>query len=248
MTLTPCTLTRATAVAAIASGVIFIGVQLNHPHLDVASVHGTEWVVRSSLKALMAALALVGITGMYLYQVKKMGVLGLVGYVLFAANYLVIFGTSFVAAYVLPAIADTSPAYVKDVLAVASGGHARGDIGALQIVLLLEAGLYLGGGLVFGIGLYRANLLARWAAALLAVGGVVSAGLQVLPDPWFRLLAFPNGIAMIGLGFSLWRATAASAAPQPAADPTSAPTQQHSTASDESATAAGDTASKAPSR
>src|SRR4029078_6189386 len=146
------------------------------------------------------------------------------------------------------AIADTSPAYVKDVLAVASGGHARGDIGALQIVLLLEAGLYLGGGLVFGIGLYRANLLARWAAVLLAVGGVVSAGLQELSDPWFRLLAFPNGIAMIGLGYSLWRATAASAAPQPAADPTSAPTQQHSTASGESATAAGDSASKAPSR
>ena len=132
MSITPRTLTRTAAVAAMAAGVIFIGVQLDHPKLDVASVHATEWVVRSSLKVLMAALALIGITGMYLYQVKKMGVLGLVGYVLFAANYLVILSTSFIAAYVLPSIADTSPAYVKDVLAVAGGGHASGDIGGVE--------------------------------------------------------------------------------------------------------------------
>ena len=26
-----------------------------------------------------------------------------------------------------------------------------------------------------------------------------------MPDAFYRLLAFPNGIAMIGLGYSLWR-------------------------------------------
>lgn len=205
MTITPATLTRSAGVAAVAAGAIFIGVQLNHPRLDVASVNTTEWAVRSSLKVLMAALALVGITGMYLHQVKRMGVLGLIGYVLFGTNYLVIWSTSFIAAYVLPSIADSSPSYVRDVLAVASGGHATGDIGLLRTVLLLESVLYLAGGLLFGIALYRARVLPRWAAALLAVGGAVSAGLSVMPDPYFRLLAFPNGIAMIALGYSLWR-------------------------------------------
>ena len=207
MTITSSTLTRVSGVAAVAAGAIFIGVQLNHPQLDVASVNTTEWAVRSSLKVLMAALALVGITGMYLHQVKKMGVLGLVGYLLFAANYLVIVSTSFIAAYVLPSIADTSPSYVRDALAVASGGHATGDIGLLKTVLLFESVLYLAGGLLFGIALYRARVLPRWAAALLAVGGGVSAGLSVLPDPYFRLLAFPNGIAMVALGYSLWLTT-----------------------------------------
>jgi len=47
-------------------------------------------------------------------------------------------------------------------------------------------------------------VLARWAAALLAVGGLVSAVLSIMPDALYRLLAFPNGIAMIGLGVSLW--------------------------------------------
>ncbi|MBK7625555.1 MAG: hypothetical protein IPJ14_23590 [Kineosporiaceae bacterium] len=48
-------------------------------------------------------------------------------------------------------------------------------------------------------------MLARWAAALLAVGGLVSAALSMMPDAFYRLLAFPNGIAMIVLGYSLWR-------------------------------------------
>jgi len=204
MTITPATLVRTAGLAAVGAGVIFIGVQLAHPELTVAGVNTTEWVVRSSLKVLMAALALVGITGMYLHQVKKMGLLGLVGYLLFAANYLLIFASSFVAASVLPSIDVTSPLFVKDVLAAASGGHASGDIGLLKTALLLDAALYLAGGLLFGIALYRARVLTRWAAALLAVGGLAGAGLSLLPDPWFRMLAVPNGIAMIALGYSLW--------------------------------------------
>lgn len=208
MTVTTATLTRSAGVAAVAAGAIFIGVQLNHAPLDADSVTTTEWVVRSSLKVLMAVLALVGITGMYLYQVRKIGVLGLVGFVLFAVNYLVIAGTSFVAAYVLPSIADTSPSYVENVLVAAAGRRPTGDIGSLGTVLLLEGSFYLAGGLLFGVALYRARVLPRWAAALLAVGGAVSAGLSLLPDPWFRLLAFPNGIAMIALGYALWRLSA----------------------------------------
>jgi hypothetical protein len=217
MTITPTTLTRAAGVAAAAAGLIFIGVQINHPHLDAVSIDTTEMAVRNSLKVLMAALALVGITGMYLHQVKKMGWLGLVGYLLFGANYLVIMSTSFVAAYVLPSIAGSNPSYVNDVLAAANGGHATGDIGALQIVIWVEGFLFLAGGLVFGIGLYRARVLARWAAALLAVGGIVTAALDVMPDAFYRLLAFPNSIALIGLGYSLWLTTRTDTTAQPTA-------------------------------
>ena len=55
MTITPTGLYRAAGVAAIAAGMIFIGVQINHPHSDVTNVETTEWAVRNSLKALMAA-------------------------------------------------------------------------------------------------------------------------------------------------------------------------------------------------
>jgi hypothetical protein len=205
MTITATTLTRAAGVAAAAAGLIFIGVQINHPASDVTSVTTTEWAVRNSLKVLMAALALAGITGMYLRRVKQMGVLGLLGYLLFGTGYLVIMSTAFVAAYVLPSLAGTDPGYVNDVLAAATGGTAEGDIGLLQSAIQLQGIGYLAGGLVFGIALYRARVLPRWAAALLAIGSVVTVALAVLPDAFYRFLAFPNGIAMVGLGYALWR-------------------------------------------
>jgi hypothetical protein len=82
-------------------------------------------------------------------------------------------------------------------------------------VITGEAVLFLAGGLVFGLALYRAGVLARWAAALLAVGGLVTAGLSMMPDAFYRLLAFPNGIALIGLGYSLWLAARTDATAQP---------------------------------
>jgi hypothetical protein len=58
---------------------------------------------------------------------------------------------------------------------------------------------------VFGIALYRAGILARWAAALLAVAALATMAPLLLPMANQRLFAIPNGIALIGLGWSLWR-------------------------------------------
>ena len=212
MSITPVTLFRLAGGAAVAAGLIFIGVQVNHPHLDATSVTTTEMLVRDSLKVLMAALALVGIAGMYLRQVRQVGVLGLIGYVVLSVGYLAIMCTAFVAAYVLPTIAGTDTAYVNDVTAAATNGHASGDIGHLALAIQVQGFGYLLGSLLFGIALYRARVLSRWASALLAVGGIVSAALTVMPDAFYRLLAFPNGIAMIALGCSLWLSVRAQSA------------------------------------
>src|SRR6266542_6325914 len=87
--MTTTSLTRAAGISAAVAGLIFIGVQINHPPMDVSSVTSTEWAVRSTAKLVMSALTLAGITGMYLRQVRQAGVLGLVGYLLFSAFYLV---------------------------------------------------------------------------------------------------------------------------------------------------------------
>jgi hypothetical protein len=205
MTITPTTLTRAAGLAAVAAGLIFIGVQFNHPHLEVASITTADVVIRNSLKALMAVLALVGITGMYLSQIRRNGLPGLIGYLLLGGGYLLIMSTTIIAAAVLPLVAGTDPSFVTDAIAISTGGTASGDVGLLAYLSKAQDLGYLGGGLVFGIALYRAHVLARWACALLAVGGVVTIALSVMPDAFYRLLALPNGIAMIGLGYSLWR-------------------------------------------
>jgi hypothetical protein len=204
MTITPTTLFRGSGVAASVAGLIFIGVQINHPHLDATSITTTDVIARNSLKMLMAALALAGISGVYLRQVTKMGVLGLIGYVLFAAGYLSMLGTEFVAALVLPSIAHSATAYVSDVIAVANNGPATGDIGLMQPAILFTGITYVAGGFIFAIAVFRANVLARWAAVLLALGTLATIAVGLVPQ-YERLFAIPTGLALVGLGYSLWR-------------------------------------------
>lgn len=214
MTITTSGLTRAAGAAAAVAGAIFIAVQINHPPMDATSAQSTEWVVRSCAKALMSALALAGITGMYLRS-RRSGVLGLAGYLLFAAGYLLMFAVEVIAATVLPTLAGSDPRYVTDVLVTAAGGAPIGDIGGMQTVLNLAGVGYLAGGLLFGIALFRAGVLARWASALLAVGTTSTAALAVLPEAFNRPVAVPVGIALIGLGVSLWRHARPADAPVP---------------------------------
>ena len=204
MTITTNRLAAASGLCAAAAGAIFIGVQVNHPHLDATSIQTTEMAVRDTFKVLMAALGLAGITGMYLSQVRRNGVLGLIGYLVLSAGYLLIMCTAYVAAFVMPTVAAFSSDYANDVIAATTGGSPTGDIGALATMARAQGIAYLVGGVLLGIALFRARVLARWATVLLAVGGIVSAALSMMPDAFYRLLAFPNGIAMIGLGVSLW--------------------------------------------
>ena len=207
MTITTTTLTRTAGLAAVAAGALFILIQFIHPSEDVASVATTAWTVVHTVSITMAVLALVGITGTYLRQVERAGILGLVGYVLFSTCFLVIAMFTFVEAYVLPLLTEQVPRFVEDVVAVPAGGTVVGDVGALQTVSLVSFATYLLGGLLFGIALYRAGQVHRWAAVTLAVGAVCPLLLAVLPHAPGRLAAVPAGIALIGLGHSTWRGT-----------------------------------------
>ena len=174
-TITTTRLTRATGICAAVAGAIFIAVQIKHPAMNVSSVTTTDWAVRSIAKVVMASLALAGITGMYLRQVRQTRVLGLVGYLLFGVGYLAILSTEVIAAFVLPALAHSSPGYVNNVVIVAFGGRPTAGIGGMQTLFDVSGLAYMVGGLLFGIALFRARVLARWAAALLALGTAATA-------------------------------------------------------------------------
>ncbi len=198
-------LTAAAGACAAAAGAIFIGVQINHPPADVAHVVTTDVAIRESAKLLMCVLALVGITGMFLRHLRRFGVLGLAGFILLSVGYLAIFANQAIVAFVLPTVALSDPAYVQAYIDAAMGLSPSVDIGRVQL-LFFTAGIgYSLGGLLFGIALFRAGILARWACALLAVGTTSALALAVLPESFSRPLAVPTGVALIGLGVSLWR-------------------------------------------
>ena len=205
MTITTTKLTRAAGLAAVAGGLLFSAVQINHPDLDATFATTTEYAVRETMKILMAVLSVIGITGIYLRQVKQTGVLGLLGYLMFGAGYLAILSIQVVGLFVLPSFAATQPGWVNDVLAVAAGGTPTGDIGALAAFIRIGGFTFLIGGLVFGVALFRAHVLPRWAAALLAVGSVAIVTIPLLPQINQRLFAVPVAVAVACLGYSLWR-------------------------------------------
>jgi hypothetical protein len=210
MTVTTTTLTRAAAVAAMAGGLLFIAVQIKHPLLDAPFTTSTEYAVRETAKILMAFFSLIGITGIYLRQVRQTGLLGLIGYALLGLGYLTILCFQVIAVFVLPDLATSQPGYVNDVLAVATSGTPVGDVGRIQ-TLNNVAITYIAGGILFGIAVFRAGILARWAAVLLSLGAVATVATFQLPELTQRLFAIPVGVALIGLGYSLWREQRAAA-------------------------------------
>jgi hypothetical protein len=205
MSLTTTSLTRAAGLCAVAGGLLFIAVQINHPPVDLAFVSTTEYLVRQSMKVAMAVLTVTGIAGMYLSQVRRNGVLGLIGYLTLGFGFLAMLTVEVAGLVIMPAIADSSPGYVSSVLAVATNGAPTQDIGLLAPLNTLVGLGYMAGGLLFGIALFRAKVLSRWGSILLAVATPLSIAIPLLPMVNQRLFAVPTGLAMIVLGWSLWR-------------------------------------------
>jgi hypothetical protein len=216
-------ITAAAGLCAAVAGAIYVGVQINHPQADVAHVVTTDVLVRETAKALMAILALAGFAGMFLRNRHRFGALGITGYVLVSIGYFAMFANQCIVACVLPIVARTSPGYVQDYLDAAMGGSPKGDIGHMQDLFLITGLGYSVGGLLFGIALFRAGLLARWASALFAAGTVSALALAALPESFSRPFAVPVGIALIGLGLSLHRTSRTEVGAAPATAVTAVP-------------------------
>ncbi len=77
-------------------------------------------------------------------------------------------------------------------------------IGALVPVYALVGILYMLGGLLLGIVTFRAGVLPRWPAGLLAVTALMTPAAALLPHEIQRLAAVPMGLAVAWLGYALW--------------------------------------------
>jgi hypothetical protein len=205
MTTTANRLTAAAGLCAAAAGAIFIGVQINHPPADVAHLVTTEMTIRMTAKVLFCILTLAGLAGMFLRHRDQFGRLGRVGYSLLSVGFIAMLVQECIIGYYLPTIAHAKPVYVQHVLNGAMAHGAHSGIGAMQGLFLIAGMGYSLGGLLFGIALFRAGVLSRWASVLLAYGTVSALSLAALPESFSRPFAVPTGVALIGLGASLWR-------------------------------------------
>ncbi|WP_298459827.1 hypothetical protein [uncultured Cellulomonas sp.] len=205
MTITPTTLARAAALAAVVAGLAYITIQLIHPADDVASLATQAWTGVHLLSFAEAVLALVGVTGVYLRQVRRLGVLGLVGYVLFAFFFVLQSAFNFAEALIAPLIAVSSRQLAVDFVGLFGQDPAMTDLGLLAVVPQLGGALYVVGAIVLGIAIVRARVLSRGAGILLiAAAAVTPVAGALLAHPLDRIAAVPMGLALIWLGVSLW--------------------------------------------
>lgn len=211
MTITTATLSRAAALAAVAAGVLFIAIQPLHPAEELDTVTSGAWAVTGTMTIAFAVLALVGITGIYLRQVREVGVLGLVGYVLLSVMFLLTTAFAFTETLVVPLVADDAPQFVEGFLGIFSGTASEVDLGVLGAMGLVSFAAYLFGGAVLGYAMYRAHVLSRWASLALVVAATVTLLVPLLPHAVGRYAAVPMGIALIWLGQSLWADRSAAA-------------------------------------
>ena len=218
MTITTTTLTRGAAVAAVLAGLAYVAIQFIHPADVIESLSGQAWVSVHILSFAEAILALIGVTGLYLYQSRKAGILGLVGYLMFGLFFILQASFNFAEALIAPLIAVSAPQLAVDFVGLFGRYPAETDLGALAAVPLVGLILYAGGALLFGIAMLRARMLSRGAAILLIVAAAVTPLAALLPHAIERMAAVPMGLALVWLGCSLWMNTRANSARRTPAD------------------------------
>ena len=204
MQVTTPNLIRAAGLSAMAAGTIFAVIQPIHPPDVLASVTTSAFIIITSFKAIMSIFGLFGIAGLYGRQVKESGWLGLSGYLLLTIFYAVQMCFSFIEPTLLPLLAPIAPAFVESVMGMASGAGGPINLGAFAVIYQFLTVLYLLGLLLFGIAIFRAGILSRWAAGLLAASGPLAIAMSQLPHQFERFAAVPMGIALIWLGYSLF--------------------------------------------
>jgi hypothetical protein len=197
-------LIRWSGLAAVVAGIIFAGIQPIHPPDTVASVTTGAWAVITPLKTAMAFLFLVGLTGLYARQVKKAGWLGLAGFTLLSVCWALELAFIFAEAFIMPVLAATAPQFVDGFLGTAAGRASEVNLGTLPALFAAVGILYMLGGLLFGIATFRAGILPRWAAVLLAAASALTPLAALLPHQIQRLAAVPVALALAWLGYALW--------------------------------------------
>lgn len=204
MTITTRSLTRAAALAAMLGGAIYIAIQFIHPPDIIESLSTQLWVNVHILSFAEAVLLMIGIAGIYLHHVRQLGVLGLVGYLMFGLFFILQGAFNFAEALIAPLVAIEAPQLAVDFVGLFGRYPAVNDLGLLATIPNVGAVLYIGGALALGIAVIRARVLSRGAAILLIAAAAVTpvAGV-LLPHALERMAAVPMGLALIWLGASL---------------------------------------------
>ena len=204
MKITAPSLIRWAGLSALVAGICFVVLGLLHPPNILSSVTTTRWTIVHSLAVAMSFFGLLGMMGLYARQFKETGWLGLAGFLVLSLWLVLILPFTFFEVFFLPVLATEAPTFAEGFLGILTGAASEIDFGVLPALWQLSTVLLLLGGLVFGIATFRAGILPRPAAALLAATATLTPAAALLPHHLQRLAAVPIGAGLAWLGYALW--------------------------------------------
>lgn len=205
MKITTSNLIRWAGLSAVAAGILFVFIQIIHPPEVLASVTTGTWIIVHYLAVTMCVLWMLGLTGIYSRQSEKAGWFGLAGFVLMSVFLTLTAAFNFAEALIVPLLATDAPKFVEGWVGIVSGAATETNLGLLPTVYLAASVMYLLGGVLLGIATFRGGILPRWAGATLVIATLAPLVLSfLLPKEYIRLAAVPMGVALVGLGYSLW--------------------------------------------
>ena len=204
MKITASKLIRWAGVSAMVAGIFYVVVGLFHPLETLSSATTPRWIIVHALATAMCFFGMLGMAGLYARQVKEAGWLGLAGYLLLSLFFALTAPYTFAEAVILPLWATTAPTFVAGFLGLFNGHPGAMNLEVLAALYSLSGIVYIFGGLLFGFATFRAGILPRWPAGLLAVGAALSPVAALLPQEYKALVSVPVGVAVAWLGYALW--------------------------------------------
>jgi hypothetical protein len=195
-------LIRWSGIVTIVAGILLVPFSLLHPREvtpppDPTVVLTSPWALIHTLIMLSAILTLLGLVGLYAYQVEQSGWLGLSGFLLAFLGSAVQVGFWFFDSYVIPLLAVHAPVLLTDKTLLLTGPFAVaylfGGIGSII------------GFMIFGFASARAGVLPRWAGILLVVGAPIFTLSPAGPIQLGGAILFGLGLAWSG--YEVWSGT-----------------------------------------
>ena len=197
-------LMRLAGFSAMLAGLGIVVLGMFHPANETAFVTTPAWIIVHIFATSLGFFGVLGLTGLYARQVEKAGWLGLIGFLVFSAWMALVGMLSFIETALLPKMASEFPPFVTSFLGMFSGNPSQVDLGVLPTLWNISTPMLLLGSLLFAIATFRARILPRWAAGLLALGTVfVPVGALVPAEIAAKIIMVPMGLGLAWMGYAL---------------------------------------------
>jgi len=204
---------RLAGFSALLAGLGIVVMGMFHPANEAAFVTTSTWIIVHIFATALGFFGVLGLAGLYARQVEKAGWLGMIAFLLFSAWMALVGMLSFIEAALLPQLASEFPPFVASFLGMFTDTPGQVSLGVLPLLWTISTPMLILGSLLFAIATFRARVLPRWAAALLALGSVmVPFSAFVSTEIAAKIIMVPMGLGLAWMGYALMAERRADAA------------------------------------